>query len=90
MRAAKNVLRALCDGFNVALPMTTPPFQHQFLVFGEIATLARYSSGTVELQLARWSEPSEVELTDMREAFGLCALVHCPHLTLTDVLPSSC
>jgi hypothetical protein len=89
MRAAKNVLRALCDGFNVALPMTTPPFQHQFLVFGEIATLTRYASGTVELQLARWSEPSEVELTEIREAFGSASLVQLPHLALVDVLPAS-
>jgi len=81
-RGSKKMLQVLCN--------TTPPFQHQFLVFGEVATLTRHTSGIVELQLSRWSEPSEVELTDMREAFGLCALVQFPHLALVDVLPSSC
>jgi hypothetical protein len=89
MRAAKNVLRALCNGFNVAMLMTNPPFLHQFLVFGEVAALTRHTSGIVELQLARWSEPSEVKLPDMREAFGSASLVQFPHLTLVDVLPAS-
>jgi hypothetical protein len=75
------MLQVLCN--------TTPPFLHQFLVFGEVATLTRYSSGTVELQLARWSELSEVELTEIREAFGFASLVQLPHLTFNDVLPAS-